>query len=161
LLVESKEEKVTSWYDGCTAWTVAVPAGNLDASNITNQTFSASPPRPLQPIRLQTTIPGSTVTTFFWGFANLGNAQTGLNYGPKTDPNQQFAQRGGVCLPNSTSLGYGGWSWGPSSDHSGGVVLHAWGDAHVSGINQDTDPVVYIQLVTRAGREAVSDPSGQ
>ena len=158
LLAESKEERVTSWYDGSTAWMVAVPAGILDASNITNQTFTAT--RPLQPIRVQTTIPGSTVTTFFWGFANLGQAQTALNYGPKTDPTQNFAQRGGGCLP-SNATGYGTWAWGPSSDHSGGVVLHVWGDAHVSGVNQDVDPVVYIQLVTRAGREAVADPNTQ
>jgi prepilin-type N-terminal cleavage/methylation domain-containing protein len=160
LLVESKEEKLSSWYDGCTAWTVAVPANNLNASNITNQAYQA-PQNPLQPIRVSTAIPGSTATTFFWGFANLGQAQTALNYGPKTDTQIIFAKQGGGCLPTSSTTGYGGWNWGPSSDHAGGVVLHAWGDAHVSGLNQDTDPIVYIQLVTRAGREPVTDPNTQ
>ncbi len=40
------------------------------------------------------------------------------------------------------------------------VVLHAWGDAHVTAIPDTTDATVYIQLVTRAGREPVSDPTG-
>jgi hypothetical protein len=51
----------------------------------------------------------------------------------------------------------GNWSWGPSSDHPG-VVLHAWADAHVSSIEETVDPVLYIQLVSRAGREPASDP---
>jgi hypothetical protein len=50
-----------------------------------------------------------------------------------------------------------GWKFGPSSDHSGGVVLHAWGDAHVSSMGEDVDPTIYIQLCTKAGREPATD----
>ena len=38
-------------------------------------------------------------------------------------------------------------------------MLHAWGDAHVSGFTEDTDPTVYIQLTSKNGREPATDPT--
>ncbi len=49
-------------------------------------------------------------------------------------------------------------AWGPSSDHSGGVVLHLACDGSVHAITTDVDPSLYVQLVTRAGREPVTLP---
>jgi hypothetical protein len=157
LLAESKEQKVSSWYDGNASWQVAVPADTLSLTNATNQTAGTG--APAQPIRLIVTPAGSGITTNFWGFANVSTALTALNYGPKTDPSKNYlADNNPPILAPGGGNGYAPWAWGPSSDHSGGVVLHAWADNHVSSIPEDTDPVLYIQLVTRAGREPAADP---
>jgi prepilin-type N-terminal cleavage/methylation domain-containing protein len=157
LLAESKEQKISSWYDGCGAWQVAVPAGFLTLTTATNQTASTG--QPSQPFRTTIVPAGSTITTYFWGFATPSTAVTGLNYGPKTDPNKNFlSDLPTPIIAPAGGNGYQPWAWGPSSDHSGGVILHAWCDAHVSGITDDVDPTVYIQLVTKAGREPAADP---
>jgi prepilin-type N-terminal cleavage/methylation domain-containing protein len=160
VLAESKEQSLSSWYDGCTAWQVAVPGGYLSLSNATNQDPASGV---LQPFRDSFTPTGSSITTFFWGFATPASAVSGLNYGPKNDPGKFYISNdvGTPIIAPAGANGYSEWRWGPSSDHSGGVVLHAWADAHVSGITEDADPVVYIQLVTRAGREPASDPGQQ
>lgn len=160
VLAESKEQKISSWYDGCGAWQVGVPAGNLTLMNATNQNYTLV--SPLQPYRVSVTPTGSAITTYFWSYnpMMLGNAQTALNFGPKNNQLLKFLNDSapGIISPTGAS-GYTNWEWGPSSDHSGGVVLHAWADAHVSSLAQDTDPVLYLHLITRAGREPASDPS--
>jgi prepilin-type N-terminal cleavage/methylation domain-containing protein len=168
ILAESKEQKVSSWYDGCAAWMTATPAGGCDATTVATTKSSntgAVPPIPAQPRRYNLT-PASAAPTYYWGFTDdLGGARSAINYGPRTDKNEEYANLGGGLTGGVT--GYGGWDsnggtgwqWGPSSDHTGGVVLHGWGDAHVSPIRDDIDPATYIRLVTRAGREPVGDPS--
>jgi hypothetical protein len=154
LLAESKEQRISSWYDGCGAWPVACAAGNLTLNNCT----AASAASPLQPVRNTVTPAGSSITMYYWSFDPLANGQTGLNYGPKNDPTKKFlADIAPPIITPGGNAGYANWEWGPSSDHPG-VVLHAWADAHVSSIEESVDPVVYVQLVTRAGREPVSDP---
>ncbi len=48
---------------------------------------------------------------------------------------------------------------GPSSDHPGGAVMHAFADAHTKALSPDIDPTVYYRLITRNGGEPV-DLSG-
>jgi hypothetical protein len=156
VLAESKEQKVSSWYDGCTAWMVAAPAGSLGPAitDLTNQMANQTNFRPAQPWKGLSTTPGVPA---YWRYQTPGTAESGLNYGPKTQASKRYANKGGGMMPSNAS-GYDQWNWGPSSDHSGGIILHSWGDAHVSGITEDVEPVLYIQLVTRAGREPVADP---
>jgi prepilin-type N-terminal cleavage/methylation domain-containing protein len=167
VLAETKEPKVTSWFDGCGAWQVAVPAGNRVAGadlDTVGQATVRQNLKPAQPWRGPRQ-PGPTGQVSplppFWRFQNASEGQTGLNYGPRTNATVLFAGQGGGLQPISSGTGYGGWAWGPSSDHAGGLVLHCWADAHVSSIQEDVDPELYIQLVTRAGREPVSDPGQQ
>jgi prepilin-type N-terminal cleavage/methylation domain-containing protein len=143
IVVESKEQNFSSWFDGCTSWVVGVPL--TSASGFTT---------PNQPRKITTTVGG--VTTQYWQFdPAMGTPVTGLNYG-KQDPNAYFS----IASPwNAAMTAYVQWKHGPSSDHSGGVVLHAWGDAHVSSMNEDVDPTTYIQLITKAGREPATDPN--
>jgi hypothetical protein len=152
LLAESKEQKVSSWYDGSTAWLVAIPPGTRSATQMTDYNGGQNkPPQPVKP----TTV-SATGQPPFWTFINDGtNAPvSGLNYGPKTDPQRIFARNYLMQMGTSSQS-----DWGPSSDHSGGVVLHAWADSHVSGLNEDIDPQLYVHLVTRAGREPATDPN--
>ena len=44
-------------------------------------------------------------------------------------------------------------SWGPSSNHSGGVVVHGGVDGSVHNITPDIDPTLYMRLITIAGGE--------
>lgn len=143
IVVESKEQLVSSWYDGTTSWVVGVPLTSASG-------FTA----PNQPRKITVTTGG--ITTQFWQFdPTLGTPVTALNYG-KQDPNLYFS----LASPWHVSMTqFTQWKFGPSSDHSGGVVLHAWGDAHVSSMGEDVDPNVYIQLITKAGREPATDPN--
>ena len=150
VLTESKEQQWSNWYDGSCAWTVAIPTGTstsyINYALIMNQ--------PIQPIKISTMI--GTVPITLWTVAQGG--VSGINYGPKNDTTKIYA-----AYQNMSPTFQGGVSqvsWGPSSDHSGGLVIHAWGDAHVSALNEDIDPSLYIQLVTKQGREPASDPSG-
>lgn len=43
--------------------------------------------------------------------------------------------------------------FGPSSAHSGGIVLHGFVDGHGTSITDNIDPDIYMAQVTRAGRE--------
>jgi prepilin-type N-terminal cleavage/methylation domain-containing protein len=43
--------------------------------------------------------------------------------------------------------------WGPSSEHSGGIVLAAFGDTHVQPVTSDVDPGILLAWSTRAGAE--------
>ncbi|MEX0678245.1 MAG: DUF1559 domain-containing protein [Pirellulales bacterium] len=162
VLAETKEQTITSWYDGCAAWMVGVPMGaNAVPAGFKNDT--KGPLTPVQPLRIDLPLGGSTQSVYFWRFKNPPDGETGLNYGPKTQSTKYFARSGGACNSNLTSVdtGYGQWAWGPSSDHSGGVVLHNWADSHVSALTDQTDAVLYVQLITRAGREPVADPGSQ
>ena len=92
--------------------------------------------------------------TQFW---TLVGGKTALNYGKQAN---QFYQGGTststLIPPDGTNQP---WQYGPSSDHSGGLVMHLWGDGHVSAMLEDTDPTVYIQLCTKAGREPAIEPN--
>ena len=74
-----------------------------------------------------------------------------LNYGPTV------TAQGRVCMKLSGRGSLGNSAWGPSSDHAGGLVMHAYGDGHMGSISSDIDPAVYHALPTRAGGETASE----
>ena len=94
-------------------------------------------------------------------FSDAGNGVkggvSGLNFGPKAATANRRFQISGSPWQGSNLMGT--INWGPSSDHSGGLVLHGWGDGHVSAQNEDIDATLYLQLCTRADREPVADPT--
>lgn len=47
-----------------------------------------------------------------------------------------------------------GMAFGPSSDHQGGITMHAFGDTHVAQITADVDPNVYLSICSRNGQES-------
>jgi prepilin-type N-terminal cleavage/methylation domain-containing protein len=75
----------------------------------------------------------------------------GLGYGPTATATGRICQK----LINRNAIGPS--AWGASSDHSGGLVMHGYGDGHMGSIGTDIDPGVYYALVTRAGGETVSE----
>jgi len=77
--------------------------------------------------------------------------RTAINVGPKPDSTVKY-------MPGGINAISGDWQWGPSSDHSGGVVLHLVGDASVRTVTDDVQVNTYMQCVTRNGRENVELP---
>jgi prepilin-type N-terminal cleavage/methylation domain-containing protein len=139
LICETLEPAVNSWYDGTTAWTTAI--------NPNTVVIGSTPSR------------STALTNNIRGYwIALSPAQTALNIGPSPIPTNAY-------MPTSLS-GIPLWastypvSWGPSSNHSAGVVIHAGVDGSVHGISSDIDATVYMHITTIAGREPDSFPDG-
>jgi len=79
--------------------------------------------------------------------APAADVPSGMNYGrradaPKDDPSLPFADKGNLTQ-----------EWGPSSAHSGDVVMSGYCDGHVKALNSGISAAVYFRLVTRGGGE--------
>jgi prepilin-type N-terminal cleavage/methylation domain-containing protein len=72
-----------------------------------------------------------------------------LNYGPDL--------AAGIDNLYYESFPGGSRDWGPSSDHAGGMVVHAFGDGHVQHLSDSVDAEFYRAISTRAGRESVAE----
>jgi len=130
LLCESREELLSSWYSGFASYVVAAWPST-----------GANPPKGFQ---------ASATAPWYWTCASP--CDHALNKGdPKADTTsattKYYIGATGVN-PNGAVLR----NWGPSSRHPG-VVIHGYADGHTEGINDTIDATVYIQTVTRAGRE--------
>jgi prepilin-type N-terminal cleavage/methylation domain-containing protein len=132
MVAESKERGYSAWIDGSTSWVVAT---NLSGTAVN---YSSG--------RWNST--GSTAVV-----PAVGNTPgVGLNYAASAAATDQFMPSGIYSLYNGTR----GMAYGASSDHSGGIVLHVFGDGHVSQITSDIDPSVYMALYSRASGEPVN-----
>jgi hypothetical protein len=130
IICETKAEKFSSWYSGQSAWVIGF--------------------HPDTPPNLQMQADG------FLGVVQDGSLQntTSLNSGrpiivqPGTpqadDPWWSAAMTGGER------------DWGPSSDHGGGVVVHAYADGHTQAMSDAVDATLYFRLITRAGGETIN-----
>ena len=127
MVVETKEENWAGWYEATTAWVVA-----LDP-NATVPTRGVSPAPP-----------------YLLASTAAGSGNTALNLGPKPDASKHYLLGGTGAGVNAVP---GPWEWGPSSEHSGGVVLHLVGDGAVKELTEDMNANTYMWLVTRNGRE--------
>ena len=125
MICETIEPAVNSWYDGTVAWTTGINPG----------TISSYPP-------VTTVSPQS-----FWTVPTGGS--TALMVGPAPIATVSYGS-GIAMVPWTTTYPV---SWGPSSNHSGGVVVHGAIDGSVHNITTDVDPTVYMHIITRAGRE--------
>jgi len=155
IFAETKERRLAAWYDGTVNWVMgsrhandagAVQAEPCKLTNAPNQATINGVPVPAGRLVIGGAPLGTTGTNNAFGHA--------LNVGPATgSPNSR-------AIPNNVSqnplLGTDR-AWQPSSDHSGGIVNHVFGDGHVIGINDGIEPNMYIWVVTRAGGEP-SDP---
>jgi len=77
-----------------------------------------------------------------------------INVGSKTGNTQEAYSSvgllGGTAWPGAVPR-----QWGPSSQHVGGVVMHAFADGHTQAISDQVDPTIYCRLITRSGGEPV------
>ncbi|MGB6041865.1 MAG: DUF1559 domain-containing protein [Pirellulales bacterium] len=83
------------------------------------------------------------------GPSGEGNSGNGVgNTGPGNQGNEGTMGNagGGVFRPTLEDR-----AWGPSSEHGGRLVVHAFADGHVRAIPEDVAADVYLGLVTRNG----------
>jgi hypothetical protein len=127
MIAETKERGYSSWIDGSGCWVVAYDP-NLAIPNLVNGAWSTTASPTLTPItRCALSVQPALPSTRFL-------------------PPAQFGSRVAI-----------GMAFGPSSDHQGGIVLHAYGDTHVSQITSDIDPNIYMAISSRNNGEAVSE----
>jgi len=132
LLCESREELISSWYSGFASYVVAAwPSAG------------ANPPKGFQ---------ASATAPWYWTCNSP--CDHALNKGdPKADTATYATKWYLTAAGNPHATGApANRNWGPSSRHPG-VVIHGYADGHTEGINDTIDATVYIQTVTRAGRE--------
>ncbi|WP_261360933.1 DUF1559 domain-containing protein [Aeoliella straminimaris] len=132
VICESREQNNTSWYSGVASYVVANwPEGVVP----TRQTTAGAN------INKWYVAPGTPI---------------GLNKG--TDKSQENPTNGDLFWLKTWP--HGGVtaqrSWGPSSNHSG-VVICGYLDGHAEGVQEGIDPSAYLHLVTRAGREVITN----
>ncbi|HEY6564067.1 MAG TPA: DUF1559 domain-containing protein, partial [Pirellulaceae bacterium] len=132
LCIETKDEDYGSWYDGQAAF-VVVTAYNTS------------------------TIP--TVETFTIGSGGVpGNLPTNmvsaLNYTPRTTSEPFYWPGFGAAQGTSGTRPRSTRAWGPSSEHSGGIVVAGAADGHVMSLPDSTDLGVIFSLASKAGGES-------
>ena len=127
---ETIEPAMNCWYDGTTTWTTAINPNSI----------AERPPSKANPTPSGLPNPGK-----FWTDYG-GSSAVNVGPAPKETVAYSPALKGDCATPQVIS-------WGPSSHHSGGVVYHASVDGAVWTITTDIDPTLYMQRVTRAGRE--------
>jgi prepilin-type processing-associated H-X9-DG protein len=148
IIAETRERRFSSWYDGTMNWVVAArhsnPMAGTTAITAANDTTYVRP---------DSNIPGGR-----WTIGTDGTSKTGgtaLNYGPTPqNPTAVYLPTAALADPDISGIAPGRL-WGPSSQHSGGIVNHAFADAHVESIQDNIDANVYLWIVTRAGGETL------
>jgi prepilin-type N-terminal cleavage/methylation domain-containing protein len=130
MVVESRERGYAGWIDGASSWVVA---SNLVGSGSTGPSFTTG----------KWTSNGTANVLVASGTTN----GVGINYTP--DSTNKF-------IPD-TRYNYttSGLAHGPSSEHSGGIVMHAFVDGHVGQFTTDVDPSLYMSLFSRASGEPI------
>jgi prepilin-type N-terminal cleavage/methylation domain-containing protein len=135
---ESKEESYSSWYSGACSWVVAT----------TGETAKSNP---------TTSAEGLLIPD--WTGATAGD-QLALQYGETPAAGKKYMQTASTSTgsPAQTDVwgGTNARSYGPSSEHSGSVVLHVFADAHAAAIAPTVDPKLYLRLITRKDGDPVN-----
>jgi len=129
MIAESKERGYSSWIDGTSCWVVAYDPNLAIPFNV-NGTWS--------------TVNGSLTAI----------TRCALSVQPTLSPAiVRFLPSGSFTTGSRMAQGM---AFGPSSDHQGGILMHAFGDTHVTPITTDVDPNVYMSVCSRNGQEAVT-----
>jgi hypothetical protein len=134
MICETIEPAMNSWYDGTVAWTTGISPATVSVGSNPVNTYNA------------TSNPQS-----YWIATTTTTLQTALMVGPA--PTASASYMGGVAYGPIWATTTYPISWGPSSNHSGGVVVHGAVDGSVHNITPDCDPTVYMHIITINGRE--------
>jgi prepilin-type N-terminal cleavage/methylation domain-containing protein len=161
MFAESREEDYTSWVSGLCSYVVAAdPQQPSHVVKFYQQTGNQQKPST-----------GSATTVLGWMSTDT-QGRTALNIGQNvkraggngtaTDPGS-----GAENPANKQAYYYYSKPWahmsnglgrvfGPSSAHSGDIVLHGYGDGHGKAVNAQIDRNTYLWMVTRNGNEVLS-----
>jgi hypothetical protein len=137
IIAESRERGYAGWIDGTATWVVAM---NLSGPlvNYSNNVWVSD------------TTSNTAVVT-----ASGTTKGVGLNFA--ASGTSQFLPSGDWSPYNQVGSPKYGMAWGASSEHAGGVSLHAFADAHIAIISADIDTQIYPALYSRGKNEPVQD----
>ena len=157
MFTESRDENFASWMSGLASYVVAADPGWPGIIKKMNSTGGT------------TAVAGQVLALRFGADGTTGNGQLALNVG-------QNVKRAGGDTATEAAPGAEDISgkkayfyakpyahhatsprvFGPSSAHSGDIVLHGFGDGHGAAINANVDRNVYLWQVTRNGGEVIN-----
>ncbi|WP_428308844.1 DUF1559 domain-containing protein [Lacipirellula sp.] len=158
MFAESREENITSWASGLASYVVATDPGGPTKVNKWNSAGNA-------------TITAGQPLYLRFGADTTSGTGTSLNIGQNVKraggDNATDAAGSASETPNGTTKTAYFYQkpyqhlagiprvFGPSSAHSGDIVLHGFGDGHGTAINANVDRNVYLWQVTRGGGEVI------
>jgi prepilin-type N-terminal cleavage/methylation domain-containing protein len=156
---ESRDENWSSWVSGYASYVVgADPAGPGKVNKVNNLGALTPVTNPMM-LGWANAAPGQTALNVGSGVKRAGgDATTNTDTPTPTDPTKQstFYQRPFMHGPVATLARW----YGPSSAHSGGVVLHSYADGHGKSINESIERNTYLRIISRAGQEVIDDTQG-
>jgi len=154
---ESREEHYTSWVSGFSSYVVAAdpggPGNKIQKLN-NNDTNVAVAGQPLRLKWRADDTSGQTALNIGQNVKKVGGSATvkkDAGAGPETATTAFYYQA------PSWSHGADARIFGPSSAHSGDIVLHGFCDGHGKAIQANTDRNTYLAQVTRAGGEVIAE----
>jgi hypothetical protein len=159
MFAESRDENFSAWVSGVCSYVVAADPGGPGKVKKVNAAGTT------------TVTAGQTLALRFGADGGTDPGQTALNIGQNvkraggdtaTDAGSQASES-----PNGTTKTAYFYQkpfahhtsprvFGPSSAHSGDIVLHGFGDGHGAAINANVDRNVYLWQVTRNGGEVIN-----
>ncbi|QDT74135.1 DUF1559 family PulG-like putative transporter [Lacipirellula limnantheis] len=158
MFTESRDENFASWISGLSSYVVAVDPGwgpVVKKQTSTGSTTAAAG----QTLALRfgpdgtSTTPGQLALNVGQNVKRAGGETAATDPAPAAeDPTNKkayFYAKPFAHFTNNPRV------FGPSSAHSGDIVLHGWGDGHGSAINANIDRNVYLWQVTRNGGEVI------
>jgi prepilin-type N-terminal cleavage/methylation domain-containing protein len=138
MICESKEDDWSCWYDGQVTWVIGMATTADDGTTPLEEDLAK-----------QADTDGDGVADVL----TTGTTwRTGLNVGPTRHADTEdywWKSQAPYTLDS-------GRAWGPSSDHSGGVVMHVFADDHIDAISENIENRVYYAMCTANGAENVT-----
>jgi prepilin-type N-terminal cleavage/methylation domain-containing protein len=160
MFTESRDENFTGWISGLASYVVAADPGWPGVIKKMNSTGGT------------TATAGQVLALRFGADGSTGNGQLALNVGQNVKraggdgtTGAQEAAPGAEDIAGKKAYFYAKpyahhptspRVFGPSSAHSGDIVLHGFGDGHGAAINANVDRNVYLWQVTRNGGEVIT-----
>jgi prepilin-type N-terminal cleavage/methylation domain-containing protein len=167
MFAESREEDWTSWVSGFASYVVAADPGQSDKiTKIYQQTGTSTPPTGVTNAAqvvgwLATSTNGRTAlnvgTNVKRAGGNTGSNDAGAGPEQMTSTPYRALYYQNPWPHKGSATGGPGRVFGPSSAHSGDIVLHGFGDGHGKAINANVDKNSYLWRVTRNGNEVLPE----
>ena len=134
MLAETKERGYSSWIDGTISWLVA-----YDPNATADPTCSSS-----------------TANRWMVGTNVVSAKSLGIMAQMTTSGTTRYMPATAFVSTRMSSSSPGGMAWGPSSDHTGGNVVHVFADGHTSVLTDDIEPNMYLSLTSRNSSEQIT-----
>ena len=155
---ESREEDFTSWVSGFSSYVVAAdpqgPKGEGIMKLTANDATTATAGQPLTLRWKSTDTKGQTALNVGQNVKKVGGTRSN-----KKDAGQGPESQTAAFYYQTTWSHHGSEAriFGPSSAHSGDIVLHGFCDGHGKAIQANSDRNAYLAQVTRAGGEVLAE----